>query len=79
VSGAAAFILAEEFGEDTAFSTTSDVQPGTRNFSSFTAATSEIADARVFGGIHYRTSCVRGNTLGRTVADYISKHAFGNE
>ena len=78
VSGAAAFILAQEFGEDTAFSTTSDVRPGTRNFSSFTAATSEIADARVFGGIHFRTSCVRGNTLGRTVADYISKHAFRN-
>jgi len=76
VSGAAAFILAEEFGEDTAFSTTSDVRPGTRNFSSFTAATSEIADARVFGGIHFRTSCVRGNALGRTVADYVSSHAY---
>ena len=78
VSGAAAFILAEEFGEDTAFSVDSDVRPGTRTFSSFSAATSEIADARVFGGIHFRTSCVRGNTLGRTVADYISKHAFRN-
>ena len=76
VSGAAAFILAEEFGEDTAFSTTSDVRPGTRNFPSFTAATSEIANARVFGGIHFRTSCVRGNELGRTVADYVSSHAY---
>jgi hypothetical protein len=76
VSGAAAFILADAFGEDTAFSTTSDVRPGTRSFASFTAATSEIADARVFGGIHYRTSCVRGNALGRTVADYVSNHAF---
>jgi membrane-associated phospholipid phosphatase len=76
VSGAAAFILAEEFGENTAFSVDSDVRPGTRSFSSFSAATSEIADARVFGGIHFRTSCIRGNMLGRTVADYISKHAF---
>ncbi len=76
VSGAAAFILADAFGEDTAFSTTSDVRPGTRTFASFTAATSEITDARVFGGIHYRTSCVRGNALGRTVADYISQHAY---
>ena len=76
VSGAAAFILADAFGEDTAFSTTSDVRPGTRSFASFTAATSEIADARVFGGIHYRTSCVRGNALGRTVADYVSNHAY---
>lgn len=78
VSGAAAFILAEEFGENTAFSVDSDVRPGTRTFSSFSAATSEIANARVFGGIHFRTSCIRGNMLGRTVADYISKHAFGS-
>jgi hypothetical protein len=76
VSGAAAFILADAFGEDTAFSTTSDVRPGTRSFASFTAATSEIADARVFGGIHYRTSCVLGNALGRSVADYVSNHAY---
>lgn len=61
-----------------AFSVDSDVRPGTRTFSSFSVATSEIADARVFGGIHFRTSCVRGNTLGRTVADYILKHAFRN-
>jgi hypothetical protein len=75
-SGAAAFVLAGEFGENTAFSVTSEVRPGTRTFSSFTAATSEIADARVFGGIHFRTSCVRGDALGRTVAAYISRHAM---
>src|SRR5215469_13219475 len=52
-SGAAAFILATAFGENTAFTVTSDVRPGTRSFASFSAATSEIADTRVFGGIHY--------------------------
>ena len=56
VSGSAAFVLALEFGENTAFPVTSEVRPGTRTLSSFTAATSEIADARVFGGIHFRTS-----------------------
>jgi hypothetical protein len=76
VSGSAAFILAAAFGENTAFSVTSDVRPGTRTFSSFSDATSEIANARVFGGIHFRTSCVRGNTLGRAVADYVSRHAM---
>jgi hypothetical protein len=59
-----------------AFSVTSDVQPGTRTFASFTDAVDEIANARVFGGIHFRISCVRGNTLGRTVADYVSRHAM---
>jgi hypothetical protein len=77
MSGAAAFILAAAFGENTDFSLTSEV-PGTtaRSFHSFSAATAEIADARVFGGIHFRTSCVRANALGRTVADYVSRHAM---
>ena len=77
VSGSAAAILAAEFGENSSFTVTSDVRPGTRSFSSFTDAVDEIADARVFGGIHYRTSCVRGNQLGQAVADYVSTHAFG--
>jgi hypothetical protein len=43
---------------------------------SISDAVAEIANARVFGGIHFRTSCVRGNTLGRAVADYVSRHAM---
>src|SRR6266850_2548537 len=72
MSGAAAFVLAAAFGDNTAFSVTSEVRPGTRAFSSFSDAIAEIADARVFGGIHFRTSCVRANTMGRAVADYVS-------
>jgi PAP2 superfamily len=82
VSGAAAFVLSTAFGENTAFSVTSDVRPGTRSFTSFSDAVNEIADARVFGGIHFRVSCVRGNTLGRAVANYVSNHltrAHGHE
>ena len=76
VSGAAAFTLAAAFGDDTAFTVTSEIRPGTRSFTSFSAAVAEIADARVFGGIHYRTSCVRGNMLGRAVAQYVSAHSM---
>lgn len=76
VSGSAAYILAAAFGENTAISITSEIRPGTRSFPSFSAVVAEIADARVFGGIHFRTSCVRGNTLGQTVAAYISSHAM---
>jgi membrane-associated phospholipid phosphatase len=76
VSGAAAFILAAAFGDDTPFTVTSDARPGTRAFPSFSAAVAEIADARVFGGIHFRTSCVRGNALGQLVAGYVSQHAM---
>jgi hypothetical protein len=76
MSGAAAFLLAAAFGENTAFSVTSEVRPGTRSFTSFSEAIAEIVDARVFGGIHFRTSCLRANTLGRAVADYVSRHAM---
>jgi hypothetical protein len=76
MSGAAAFVLAAAFGEDADFGLTSEIRPGTRSFHSFSAATAEIADARVFGGIHFRTSCVRANALGRAVADYVSRHAM---
>jgi hypothetical protein len=76
VSGSAAAVLAAEFGNDTPFTVTSETRPGTRAFPSFSAAVAEIADARVFGGIHFRTSCVRGNMLGQAVAGYISNHAM---
>jgi len=76
VSGAAAATLARAFGDDTAFTVTSDVRSGTRSFTNFSAAVAEIADARVFGGIHFRTSCVRGNLLGRAVASYVASHSM---
>jgi len=76
VSGSAAAIIAAQFGENSSFTVTSDVRPGTRKFDSFAQAVAEIADARVFGGIHYRTSCIRGNQLGQAVAAYVSANAF---
>jgi PAP2 superfamily len=79
VSGAAAFILTAAFGDDTDFTVTSDVRPGTRQFSSFSSAVAEIADARVFAGIHFRSSCVRGNMLGQAVAEYVLKHAVRSQ
>jgi membrane-associated phospholipid phosphatase len=76
VSGAAAAVLASMFGDDTPVTVTSGTRPGTRSFPSFSAVTAEIADARVFGGIHFRTSCVRGNALGQAVAGYVMSHAM---
>jgi hypothetical protein len=76
ISGSAAFVLASIFGDDTSFTVTSESRPGTRSFSSFSSAVLEIADARVFGGIHFRTSCVLGNTLGRNVANFVATHAM---
>jgi hypothetical protein len=79
VSGSAAAILASMFGDDAPVTATSDVRPGARSFPSFSAITAEIADARVFGGIHFRISCTRGNALGQAVAAYVSAHAMRRE
>jgi hypothetical protein len=77
VSGAAARILAGYFGEDTQFSVASDGMPGVvRYFSSFSSALDEVKNARVFGGIHFRTACNDGQTLGSAVGDYIVGHAL---
>lgn len=75
VSGGAAYLLTAMFGDNTTFSVTSEIRPGTRTFASFSAAVAEIADARVFGGIHFRASCIRGNLLGQAVAAYVLRHA----
>jgi len=71
-SGASSAVLAAFFGDGTEFSVASELTPGvTRYFSSFSGAELEIRDARVFGGIHYRTACVDGQVLGQQVAAYV--------
>ncbi len=77
VSGAAGEILSRVFGEEVSFNVVSNAVPGvTRSFHSFTAALQEVMNARVYGGIHFRTSCVDGTALGITVADYVIDHAL---
>jgi len=77
VSGAAAHVLATFFGDDVAFTVTSETLPGTvRSYSSFSAALADIHDARVFGGIHWRTACRLGSQPGSKVADWVMSHAM---
>ena len=77
VSGAAATVLARFFGNETSFTLDSDVMLGvTRSFPSFSAALDEVADARVFAGIHYRTACVDGQATGTAVANYILENSL---
>jgi hypothetical protein len=76
-SGASAEVLAAFFGDNTAFSVTSELTPGvTRYFTSFSGAVDEVRDARVFGGIHFRSACVDGQNLGRRVAQYVLDNAL---
>ncbi len=77
VSGAAGRILSQTFGEETTFDVVSNAMLGvTRTFHSFSAALQEVENARVFGGIHFRTACVDGTALGIAVGDYILDRAL---
>ena len=73
-------MLEKAFGDENQISVISDALPNvTRTFTSLSQVVAEIADARVFAGIHFRQSCVRGNALGRHVAAYVSTHAFRSD
>jgi hypothetical protein len=76
-SSAAAWVLSHYFGEDTAITVTSDALPGqARSFPNFSSALEEVVNARVFGGIHFRTDCGAGQTLGNSVAEYVINHSL---
>jgi hypothetical protein len=47
-----------------------------RHFDRLSQALKEIIDARVWGGIHFRTADVQGAVIGEKVAHYLRKHYF---
>jgi hypothetical protein len=42
----------------------------TRTYHSLAQIVQEVENARVWGGMHYRTAVTHGSELGRTVAEY---------
>ena len=72
-SSAAAAVLGQVFGNDTAFvdNTHNDRGWGPRTFESFKAAADEAALSRLYAGIHYRSGVVGGQMQGRCVADKV--------
>jgi hypothetical protein len=75
-SSAAAVVLASIFGKDSSFTVDSNVMLGvTRSFNSFSAILDEITDARVFGGIHFRSACDDARVLGNSVGNHILNNA----
>jgi hypothetical protein len=65
------------FGHDRiAFSAYSEASGTTRHFGSFSQAVQELLGARVWGGIHFRTSSVQGKGLGEAVSAHVTAHHF---
>jgi membrane-associated phospholipid phosphatase len=71
-SGAASRALAHFFGTDNiAFTSGSDFLPGvTRSFTSFSAAASEAAISRLYGGIHFRSANEDGLAAGLAIGEW---------
>jgi membrane-associated phospholipid phosphatase len=79
LSGAAGTVLATYFGERTSVNLTSDAPAMVgvvRSFDGFSALMREVVDARVFGGIHFRTADIDGQATGVAVARYVIDNAF---
>jgi hypothetical protein len=81
ISGATVYALKAFFDTDTvAFTATSNkCSPAPcppRSFDRFSEALKEIIDARVWGGIHFRTADVQGAVLGKKVVHQMQKHYF---
>ena len=68
----AASVLETYFGSDSAsFRLTSTTAPGvTRSFSKLSDYVAEVVNARVYDGVHYRTSGEAGAALGRKIGQY---------
>ena len=74
ISGAIVHTLQDFFGTDKiAFSNRTRT---TRSYDRFSDALKEVIDARVWGGIHFRTADVQGAVLGKKVAHWLAKHYF---
>ena len=81
-SGAVLTTMAKFFGSDKVTITIvsgrslNGVPIPPREFDSFSGALDEVIEARIWGGIHFRTADEQGTVIGKKVAKYIRKHYF---
>jgi PAP2 superfamily len=73
VSPAAVTVLGTFFGNDVDFTLTSETLPGVvRSYGSFTQAADEAFEARIYGGIHFRSACRDGRAMGTQVGSFVT-------
>ena len=76
ISGAAAVVLINFYGDHDKIDVTSDVLPNvTRSFNTYSAAASEAGLSRIYGGVHTRTDHEAGLKLGHDVAGFVLNEA----
>lgn len=75
--GAAAEVLRQVYGtKKLSIRLDSTVTGTVRAFESTDAMVKDVQDARVWGGMHFRTSTVHGAVLGRKVAKWVTQNYF---
>lgn len=78
VQSAVATVLTAAFGDAVpTVALTSPTAPGvTRRFVRLSDYTAEVINARVYDGVHYRTSGEVGAAMGRQIGAYLSQHSL---
>lgn len=73
VSGAAATVLTQIFGDNFAYEDDTETKYGlpTRSFTSFNQAAEEAAESRLYGGIHYRAAIDNGLVQGQNLGQFV--------
>lgn len=73
ISTSAAVALTGVFGDNYAFTDSTEVEYGmtSRSFKSFMQASQEAAVSRFYGGIHYTPACENGKDQGRKIGEFI--------
>jgi hypothetical protein len=76
VQSAVATVLTSAFGDAIpSVAMTSPTAPGvTRRFVRLSDYVSEVINARIYDGVHYRTSGEVGATMGRQIGTYVAEH-----
>jgi hypothetical protein len=62
--------------DDVAFSAYSVDSGTTRHFGSFSQALAEVLEARIWGGVHFRSADIDGASIGTGVSAYVTHHYF---
>lgn len=74
ISAAAAETLTKSFGDDVAYTDSSETEFGipARSFKSFRLAAQEASMSRVYGGIHYKMACATGSLSGQKIGELVN-------
>ena len=78
-AGASAAVLEHVFGraEGPIVMTSPDAAVGDETYKTLEDAVQGVINARVWGGVHWRTSCVKGSKVGRSIGRYVLHNALG--